>query len=167
MTEIMQNPPLTTIEEAKKHLDKNMHLGANCPCCNQTVKRYSRKITTNMAYALFLFNKFTQGNTNEFIHFENCLKAAYIPSGDCTDFPKLRFWGLIEGKRDTKKDDGNPRNGYYRITEKGMLFLKGEESVHERVNIFNNQFYGHEGNFVTFKECLGSKFNYDELMGSV
>ncbi len=162
---IMQ--PLTTVEEAKKHLDNHMEKGANCPVCNQLVKIYFRSLNGNMAYALFLMYKFTRETPDEFIHFENELKKRNIPSSSCADFPKLRFWNLLEQKNDTKKEDGNPRLGYYKLTAKGRSFVNGLINVQHYVKLFNNQFYGYEGDFVSFRECLTLKFNYDELMKGI
>jgi hypothetical protein len=63
-----------------------------------------------------------------------------------------------------KREDGSKRNGYYRITGRGLMFAEGKLKVHSRFMIFNNTFQGFKGEEIDVKNALGSKFNYDELM---
>ncbi len=161
-TTLMQ--PLTTIAEAKKHLDKNKENGATCPCCGQVVKTYFRRLNGTMAYALFMFNQMTGGDIQKAVHLQNEMRARYLAASDFADFAKLRFWDLIAVDKNNVNEKGNPRGGYYRITKKGIAFLKGELQLHTYAKLFNNQFYGHDGEMLTFKQALGSKFDYEELM---
>jgi hypothetical protein len=43
---------MKTITEAKDFLNENYKDGCICPCCNQTVKLYKRKLNSGMARVL-------------------------------------------------------------------------------------------------------------------
>lgn len=155
--------PHDTIEAAKQFLKENWHdaKGAECPCCAQTVKIYSRPITSGMAYALILLHNHTNG---EWTHLETLFDEKGNSRTARGDAPKLRFWGLIEAKDGKKEDDGNPNNGYYRITEKGKQFVLGHISVPSHVFIYNNKMYGQADTETDIKKALGFTFNYNKLM---
>jgi hypothetical protein len=114
-----------------------------------------------MALALFHIYK---NKGYEFFHLEDFFHSIDgIPSTLRGDAPKLRHWKLIE-KKEGKKDDGNPSNGYYRITGLGRDFVEGRAMVASHIFMFNNKLQGHSDTTTNFKKSLDSKFNYDELM---
>lgn len=153
-----------TIREAKQHLNKHLDKGCVCPACEQICKRYTRKLSSSMAYGLYLIYKLSVNRENQWIHLEDEFKKLTdVPSAIRGDLPKLRYWSLIE-KLEHAKDDGNPNSGFYRITKAGEDFINGKSSVRKYVKIYNNQLYGFDGDFTTFKQALGSKFNYEQLM---
>jgi len=81
-----------------------------------------------------------------------------------SDFPKLRYWGLIQAL-DGKREDGSSRNGYYIITEQGRMFVQNKISLPKYMHIYNSVALKNSGEFVKITDCLGEKFNYEELMG--
>jgi len=86
----------------------------------------------------------------------------------CGDYSKLVCWGLIEESVD-RKDDGNPDNGFYRITDAGVAFVENKIRVKRYVYLYNNVPLEPENldeETVSIQECLGSEFNYNELMNS-
>lgn len=133
--------------------------GYQCECCKQRVQTYSRKFNANMAYALiFMYNNRDSG----FIKVEEEMrKSGKMRSGD---FTYLRWYWLIEPMQE-KREDGSSRNGYYRITTRGIMFVEGQLKVNERFLMFNNACQGFEGNEITIEQALGKKFNFNELMG--
>lgn len=139
--------------------------GVICPYCGQFAKEYKRKITSSMAYGLIKMYQFAKSNRIEqWIHVENMFKDTYsVPASIRGDFPKLRWWNLIE-KRKGRKEDENPNRGFYRITQKGIAFVKREYCVQRFVHLFNNQLQRFSGPFVFINECLKDKFNYEILM---
>lgn len=149
------------LEEAKQLLRDNWQEGIECPCCRQYVKLYKRKLNSAMAYVLVMMDRAPTG----YFHVENWLKTQNTPASLRGDFPKLHYWGLIEAKEATR-EDGSPRVGYYRITEKGRKFVHGLIEVPARAQLFNQKFYGYDGDPISIKQALGDKFNYEELMGS-
>lgn len=137
----------------------NADKGYNCPCCGSYCKRYYRKFNSNMAVALiFLHQRRKMG----FIHLENTMIEAGLKR--CGDASYLRHYGLIE-PMDKERPDGSKRNGYYRITGRGILFAEDKMVVQQTFIIYNNKFDGFEGCAVGIKDVLGDKFNYNEMMG--
>ena len=133
--------------------------GYICPCCNQFVKRYTRKLNSSMGAVLVLL--WRSGQTG-FIHVENFLKANNY-SHLRADFHKLCWWNLLE-RKSGERDDGSKRNGYYKITGRGISFANGTLKVPKCVKIFNNKFEGFEGEEININDALGSRFSYNELM---
>lgn len=155
---------MNTLEEAKEFLKQNWEYGTTCPCCNQHVKLYRRKLNSAMAYGLIILTQNRNNvDTSDWFHLENYLKPIEVASTLRGDMPKLRHWGLIEAKK-ARRDDGDKRNGYYRVTQRGRDFVEGKLSVQQKVKLYNKDFYGYEGDYITIKDALGSHFNYSELM---
>jgi len=151
------------VEEAKEYLKANFRNGVACPCCGQFVKKYSRSITGAMAVGLIHIYK---KDTFSFIHVENYLKdIPNLPASIRGDISKLRFWGLIQ-KESGIRADGSSRNGFYKITHKGAEFVEGRFKVHKHIFLYNNKFLGEDLNspLITITQCLGKKFDYQELM---
>lgn len=133
--------------------------GFKCSCCGQFVKMYHRKLNSSMAKVLILIYK--SGKTDYF-HVENWLKE--LNRGDLrADFHKLRYWGLLK-KKVENREDGSARNGFYRITPAGIMFVEGKTQVSEKIIVFNNEFQGYEGKEIFIHQV--SKFNYSELMAN-
>lgn len=77
---------------------------------------------------------------------------------------KLRHWGFVE-KHPDRKEDGNPHNGYIRITPRGKKFCLREFKVYGAI-LTRNQGRGLVG-FVSEKlvdivAAGGKHFNYDQ-----
>ena len=162
----MEQP--TTLIEAKAQLNKIWEQGGKCPCCNQHVKLYKRKFTSSIAIALYNIYILSQDSLRQggdgFIHVENEFKnISGLPSSIRGNFSLLRFWGLIE-KKGGEKEDGNPNNGYYRATEKASRFIRNNTKVSEYLKIYNNTFYGFDGEETDFFRAIGTKFNFSELI---
>ena len=69
----------------------------------------------------------------------------------------MRFWGFIEAKTE--------RAGWWRISEKGKLFVEGKISVPRHVLIYNQVCIGFdEGDKTDIFSALNDKFSYQELM---
>lgn len=140
-------------------MGKDIRAGYKCDCCGQFVKAYCRPLNSGMALVVLLISKF--GN-KEFFHVEGWLKSIGRPELRA-DFHKLRFWGLLEAKIENR-EDGSKRNGYYRITGRGLMFAECKLTVPKKVVLLNNKFEGFEGEEINIKQALGSKFNYQEMM---
>lgn len=164
MSKLHDHAPLSM---AKQYVRNQISNGVECPCCGQYAKLYKRKLTSAMAIALLEIYKQNRKNNFEFFHVENHFKNLKgLPASIRGDFPKLRYWNLIE-QQEGERDDGSNRNGFYRITGAGNAFIHDDQmKVFSHALIFNNKLEGFSENTVSFKECLGNKFNYDELMNS-
>lgn len=157
---------METIQQAKDYLRENWEDGVSCPCCNQTVKLYKRKLNSSMALGLIMISQKHNGvNTSNWFHLEDYFKDLPVHSTVRGDIPKLRHWGLIEAKQGIK-EDGNKHVGLYRITEKGIQFVNNLIDVPEKAKLYNNRFYGTDGKSISIRQALTNKFNYNELMGA-
>lgn len=154
-----------TVGDMKVFMREKVEKGVKCPCCQQYAKVYVRALTSSMAYGLILLHKASLAPGQEFIHIEEYFKKLDIPSSIRGDFPKLRFWGLIE-TQDISREDKNPNNGLYKITESGRDFVRGRMLVPPKARIYNNRFLGFAKgmNLIDIKMALKNKFNYEELM---
>jgi len=139
--------------------------GAHCPTCGRFGKIYARGITGAMAYALILMAQYREKNGDIYFHVEDYFKSlSGIPSSIRGDFSKLKHWGLIRSKAE-QREDGSRRNGFYRITDRGVAFVHGGTTASKHIAIYNEEFLGFlDDKRVTIEQCLGKKFNYQELM---
>lgn len=77
----------------------------------------------------------------------------------------LHQWGLIE----EVPDDADPQKkkaGFYRVTERGVQFVRGEIRVNKFVYLYDNRLLNISGDTetVSMQEALGDRFDYQELM---
>ena len=163
----MLDPETATLQEAKEWLRKRFSDGANCPCCNQFVKRYKRKLNSSMAHALVLIYKFFEHNKDRWLHVPSYLSTvSSSAAARGGDWSKLRYWGLILPQKGTR-EDGSERVGNYRITELGKQFITGQAQVRKHVYLYNQEALPYDdGEKTSIREALGTKFNYADLMGS-
>lgn len=137
-------------------LDKRK--GYKCECCGQFIKLYSRHFNCNMGLALiYLYKNRDKG----FIHLENSMVADGFKR--CGDASYMLHYYLIEAMPEKRKDK-SPRNGHYRISGRGILFVEGNMKVQERFLTFNNKCEGFEGEEITIQQALGKRFSFEELM---
>jgi hypothetical protein len=161
-----------SLEDAKKWLRTNFTKGATCPCCHQFVKLYRRAFSKSMAYVLLLIACYFCGDhVEEWLHVPSYIaemvadhprRAAAVRG----DWAKLKFWGLIEEKPETR-DDGSPRVGYWRLTSLGRQFVKRQVKVPSHVYIYNGAPLPKRtaDALITIDDALGTKFSYAEIMG--
>jgi hypothetical protein len=146
-----------TIQEAKNFLQTNKEKGCICPCCGQNVKIYKHLMNAKKAlYLIKIYKATLQGN------WCNVMQIAKADNGD---YAKLRFWGLIEESKEIPTEDVKS-NGLWRITRKGIQFVRGELRIPKYARVYDNRFYGFhdEDDLITIHDALGEKFSYYELM---
>lgn len=137
---------------------------STCPCCQQVVKQYKRKLNGPMAEILVrIYHYFQSKNHAEWLHVDNFLKQFEI---NCRYYSLLERWGLIEA-RPGERDDGSARTGYWKITPKGNEFVLGNITVPQYFLMYNGTNEGFGGNEIDIIDALRSGgFNYDELMAN-
>lgn len=150
-----------SISEGKKHLKENWKKGCECLLCGQNVQLYSRPLTSSMVYGLWLVRN-TARVGDGYFHAENLFKNFTCPSSVRGDFPKLRFWGFIEPKL-PNESEVSTSNGMYKITDKGLEFLRGGMQVPSHVLIYNNKFIGFGEGTIDFEGALKKKFNIKDI----
>lgn len=121
-------------------------------------KVYTRHLNSNMALCLLALYRH---GINEFVKVEDFLLQNGYPR--CGDFSYLTHYGFLE-KLIANREDGSKRNGYYKITGRGLLFAENKTYVPEKFIICNGKLLGFEGKNISIRQALGKKFNYNELM---
>ena len=144
-----------TIAAGKRWLRAKLDDGAPCPLCGQHAKMYKRKINAGMAHSLIHMYR---TNGLGWVHVK-------VIGARSREEGKLAYWGLVEEQK-TKGTHGG-RAGYWRVTSKGELFLRGRISVPKYAKVYNGKVYGFEGGPVMIKDALGTQFDYQELMRGI
>jgi hypothetical protein len=146
----------TPLGEAREWLRERADDGASCPCCTQFAKVYRRKIHATMARELILVYRHAGLGVFDL--------PPLVPNSG--DLPKTRFWGLL-ARVDGVREDGSRRVGLWRVTDAGQQFVLMRLAVPKYARIYDGRCLGLVGAPVTIRDCLGSRFNYDELMRGV
>jgi len=163
----------TTLEDAKKWLRARFGKGATCPCCNQFVKLYRRPFNKSMAYVLLLIARYyrrVEVKPDEWLHVPSYIAEVAVGNPRRAaavrgDWAKLKFWGLIEEKPETRAD-GSPRVGYWRLTQLGRQFVAREVKVPSHVYIYNGEpLQRSVDEQITIDDALTTEFSYAEIMG--
>jgi hypothetical protein len=80
---------------------------------------------------------------------------------------KLRFWGFIE-EHPGGRDDGNPHNGYIRLTAEGKAFCERKFKTYKFI-LTKNQGEGFvgfiSGEMIDIIEAGNNKFDYNKEIG--
>ena len=157
-----------TLADAKRELFNAMDDGTHCPCCDKYVRRYRRKFNSSMARALIWLSQ-QHGRLGMMygIAGEHCWidvpKLAPRWLVQTNQLPTVRWWGMIE--RHPATGDAKKHSGLWRVTPQGVRFVMGREAVPSTVVTYNGEPVGFEGDKITIREALGTKFDYAELMG--
>jgi hypothetical protein len=141
---------------------ENMKNSCKCPVCNQNVKLYKKKIDSMMAFYLTKLYRISMKNPSKvFFHVEDDLKVVNKLGGS---WAKLRYWNLIVQKPKDETDTIRRTSGMWRITDTGKMYAEGKLSLPKYIKLYNQTFYGFEGERVDIRSSLTDKFNYMELM---
>ena len=129
------------IEATQRHKDEGDFV--HCPCCDQGVKVYPRKITGTMLRQLAQMS------------FSNMpLAPAKIKGSHGGDHAKLAYWGLAKQQADFT----------WTNTTSGSEFLYDRLRVPEIAYVYNGEVIRFSENNVGVRDRIGTKFSYDELM---
>jgi len=144
-----------TIEDEQNRIKETAAHGTICKCCDRFIKIYNRPMNSSQAVSLCKAVRYIA--PDEWFH----VSMFDYPKG--ADFPKLRFWGLIEPSAELKAD-GN-KAGFYRVTPKGRQFVLEGLKVPKKISTFRNELLGFSEKQTDIYQALGKHFNYAELMG--
>lgn len=148
---------MTTVDQARGQLLDALLSGrtTTCPCCSRRVSRYRRRIHGEMGrFLCLLVRSFLDGT--EWTHIEKIQPK----NGN---YAMLRLWDLATPS--SKRNAGRNAHGLWRPTMSGVLFAQGHTHVEKYLFLWNGQVVGRSEDVVTIREVLGTKFNYQELMG--
>jgi hypothetical protein len=151
------------LEDVRAWLLENMDRGARCHCCNQFVKVYNRKLNSGMAACLVVLNRLQKLEPGQWLYVPDLVQAHPVLANS-REYPKLRYWGLVETR---ETDDPDKKDsGYWRVTELGGEFAEGRVTIPSHVRIYDRRLLDFSGEDVDIEACLGNKFSYRELMES-
>ncbi len=152
----------STVREVKDHFNDTWRNGTMCPCCQQRVKLYKRNMNAAKACAIIYIYKIYNELGREWIKVADEFIARKLNPANL-EYAKLAYWGLIEAKPNTD-DPTKKDSGYWKITELGVRFVKGEVVVHEYTLVYNGEVRKMSDTKLDIRKALGKKFNYTELM---
>jgi hypothetical protein len=153
----------TLLFEAMQYLQDNWDKGVDCPCCHRFVKKYPYKLNSNACLSLIYINNLGENNQDGWVHVQREFKNVYNSNATAMSYIILKHWRFIEPKRN-EKDLTKKMSGYWRITDKGKQFIRGNIEVPKTVLVYKDQAKGFAGEMVNIKQALKNKFNYSELM---
>lgn len=159
-----------TLQEAREELQRGLKDGTVCPCCDRYTQIYKRKISGANARALVAFYKYARfrKSLDLFLHLRDVANEDrdFVKSvGHGSDFPKLRFWGLLE--RQERINGDRKTSGYFRLTDAGIQFVERRITVPMFMYLYNDKAVGSSDIRTTIDRCFKEKFSYHELMGHV
>jgi hypothetical protein len=149
----MTLPPDTPLSDVIDWLFENARTGTTCPACTRRVKIDPYSIESGWIDVLAKVD----ADPDEWVHLQK------YKTGSRKE-PLLRHWGLLE-RQQGRREDGNPSRGYYRITDRGRLFLRGRLQVPRRILTgLGVTRYEDETDLVDVHAAYGHRFHYDEFM---
>jgi len=133
--------------------------GTVCPCCEQHVKIYRRKLNASMARSLLWLVRHCEVTK----HWCDVPRQAPTWLLRSRELPKLAYWRLVETQPNT--DDPTKRcSGIWRPTSEGRQFAYSRTVVPSHAEIYNGGVVGYSDTPTTIREALGERFDYSELM---
>jgi hypothetical protein len=150
------NDLFLTLEAAKNDLKAQVSRGVRCPCCGQYAKVYRRKLNSGMVRSLITI--YRRGGM-DWVHVPTLLEGVRCAREE----GKLRNWNLLQESDEPRADGG--KSGWWRVTGFGVDFVNDRARVPKYATFYDNALLKLDGPLVGIRDCLGSKFNYFELMG--
>jgi len=144
-----------SLNEARDYVQKNIKKGVQCPCCGQTAALRKRSIRRD--WSLWLIELWRLGSDQEWVSAADIAKR--IPNWTGGDYAKLRFWGMIEPKPNDKDPTKN-QSGIWRITDKGIQFVKKQLRVPSTALVYNNKCFGFSNDPVSIEDTLKESFDW-------
>jgi hypothetical protein len=145
------------ILKAKQWIRENWGKGCICPCCGRIVKKNPCNMSKTFAEALrLIYENLNKNPDKKWIHSTSSF-LNFIKGGE---LGKLAHWGLIEA-RPGEKADGNKRNGFWTITEKGKAFVENKIKIIRKLYIYNGRVVDQGSEMIGFNKAMGIKFHYN------
>ncbi len=145
-------------DEFMKRIIDGEHL--DCPTCRRYAQRYERKLHSVVAAQLIQLYK--MGGAAKWVHTSELIPGGQSGSGD---FSKAKYWKLIEA-REVGNDEDKKASGFWKLTDLGVSFIIGKETIQQTAVIFDDRVLKFEGPQVTIRDALGTKFSYEEMIAA-
>lgn len=110
-----------------------------CECCGSKIVKYSFVFNKGLARCLYLMRNSQNGIE---------LKDLKITGSMYSNFPKLRYWNLIE----PIMGENTRKGGCWKITRQGLAFLAGEIDIPKKVTMFKKSIDSFSNERIYFKE---------------
>jgi hypothetical protein len=134
------------------------HDGGHCPCCGKWGKISPQGMNETRALALLWLSR-APTNAEGWVDVPNVGPRWLLRGKTHTT---LQHWGFVEpGSHD---DSTKRADGLWRITDKGKQFIAGTVTVPKKAYIYNNAVEGWSDECVSFRDCFGRHFDYQEVM---
>lgn len=157
------------LAELRGELRKGVYTreGMLCPCCKRLAKVYKRRINAGMVRALLDMVRATPKLPVERNGFVKVGMDGEVKTAG-GDYSKLQWWGLIEPlPGENYREDGSTRIGFWKVTQAGHLFVRGEASVRKYVYEFDGARVRDPEDADTSLAVIGEvveNYDYEEMM---
>lgn len=134
-----------------------------CKICDQTCKVYTRNVKDGQSRDLIaLYHLSNRKPDQKFFKTHEFRKGK-----NDGEFAKMVYWNLVEmDMKLTKKNTPTKKRGWWKITQVGIEFVRMQRRIPKWIKTYNSEIVEVlEGETTNIRECLGEKFDYDELMG--
>jgi len=133
----------------------------HCPCCDQHVQQYRRRLYKGLAEMLVWMCR-TYSPETGWIDVPRQAPPGMVRGGD---YAKLEWWGLIKHKVHDN-DPARKDSGLWIPSELGLEFcFHTWRRIQSHVLIYNNELRGFAGEPINIIEALGGDgFHYQRLM---
>ena len=156
-------PGSTPLAEARSEMLWHIETknGVECPCCNRTNKVYPRGIHwQSAAWLCVLIKKYIT---------EPRWYAVTEFSSRGGDYAKLRYWDLVELKKEVEGDKRT--SGLWKPTKKGIEFAQGKIRIPSKALIYNGNLLGfdcdNDVDILDILETSKGQFRWSEVMKRV
>jgi hypothetical protein len=140
--------------------------GGKCPCCDRWGKINNYNLNETMVVTLKWMTR-VRPDYEDYIDM-GAKAPRWAVRGK--NYATMKFWGFVEPAPTIMKKPDNgivtKSNGLWRVTNIGHLFVNGGVYVPSKAFVYDDTLMGWGDKMVTFRDCIGKKFNYDEIMST-
>jgi hypothetical protein len=135
-------PDSTSLGEAREWARSHWKQGCICPICQGKVRRYERKVDIAAGKVMVTLYRFNEGR--DYVHVPTLLKTDPYLRGTAQQGGYAymgQHWGLIEAQKG-ERADGSRRTGWWRLTDKGRQFIRGQIKIEKKAYVYKGEWLG-------------------------
>ena len=152
-----------TLADARELLFKQMETnkGGVCPCCGRFGKIYKRKLNKAMAESLvWVYDQQMRSGLGKYFSIGDQAPRHVVRNGG--SLASNRWWNLVE--QEPNEDESKHTSGNWKITEKGIAFIRDEITVPKYCTTYNTRALEFSDEHTNIVGALGRPFHFRELM---